>query len=128
MKPDERYECAKTPTLAKLRTLSAAGVAYHHAGMLPVHKEIVERLFTSGLVKMLFATETFEFCLIGFVLLAGHKRLVQRIAGGVVGELRALAEFLPFANVYGFHILQALLNLGGRWVRGIEPGHGLKLL
>jgi len=54
-----RYECARTPSLAKLRTLAAAGVAYHHAGMLPVHKEIVERLFTSGLVKMLFATETF---------------------------------------------------------------------
>ena len=54
-----RYECAKTPSVAQLRTLAAAGVAYHHAGMLPVHKEIVERLFTSGLVKMLFATETF---------------------------------------------------------------------
>ena len=39
--------------------MAAAGVAYHHAGMLPVHKEIVERLFTSGLVRMLFATETF---------------------------------------------------------------------
>jgi len=55
----QRYECARTPSLAKLRTFAAAGVAYHHAGMLPVHKEIVERLFTSGLVKMLFATETF---------------------------------------------------------------------
>jgi superfamily II RNA helicase len=54
-----RYESAKTPSLAKLRSMAAAGVAYHHAGMLPVHKEIVERLFTSGLVKMLFATETF---------------------------------------------------------------------
>ncbi len=54
-----RYECARTPSLANLRTLAASGVAYHHAGMLPVHKEIVERLFTSGLVKMLFATETF---------------------------------------------------------------------
>ncbi len=55
----QRYECEKTPSLAKLRSLAAAGVAYHHAGVLPVHKEIVERLFTSGLVKMLFATETF---------------------------------------------------------------------
>jgi len=55
----DRYECARTATLARLRSLAAAGVSYHHAGMLPVHKEIVERLFTSGLVKMLFATETF---------------------------------------------------------------------
>lgn len=35
------------------------GVAFHHAGMLPVLKEIVEQLFTSGLIKLLFATETF---------------------------------------------------------------------
>ena len=38
----------------------ANGVLYHHAGMLPIDKEIVERLFTTGLVKMLFATETFS--------------------------------------------------------------------
>ena len=27
--------------------------------MLPIHKEVVERLFTSGLLKLLFTTETF---------------------------------------------------------------------
>lgn len=39
--------------------LAARGIGYHHAGMLPVHKEVVERLFTSGLLKLLFTTETF---------------------------------------------------------------------
>src|SRR2546421_358069 len=34
------------------------GVASHHAGMLPVFKEIVEELFSQGLVKAVFATET----------------------------------------------------------------------
>src|SRR3954452_17775784 len=34
------------------------GVAAHHAGMLPVFKEIVEQLFSEGLVKAVFATET----------------------------------------------------------------------
>jgi ATP-dependent RNA helicase HelY len=34
------------------------GVAAHHAGMLPVCKEIVETLFSRGLVKVVFATET----------------------------------------------------------------------
>jgi ATP-dependent RNA helicase HelY len=34
------------------------GVAAHHAGMLPVFKEIVEQLFSEGLVKVVFATET----------------------------------------------------------------------
>jgi Superfamily II RNA helicase len=35
-----------------------AGVAAHHAGMLPMFKETVEELFEAGLVKVLFATET----------------------------------------------------------------------
>ena len=34
------------------------GIAAHHAGMLPVFKEIVETLFAQGLVKVVFATET----------------------------------------------------------------------
>ena len=35
------------------------GVAFHHSGLLPLLKEIVEVLFSRGLVKVLFATETF---------------------------------------------------------------------
>jgi len=34
------------------------GVAAHHAGMVPVFKEVVERLFQQGLLKCVFATET----------------------------------------------------------------------
>jgi ATP-dependent RNA helicase HelY len=34
------------------------GVAAHHAGMLPVFKEVVEELFSQGLLKVVFATET----------------------------------------------------------------------
>lgn len=34
------------------------GVAAHHAGLLPQLKEAVERLFTRGLIKVVFATET----------------------------------------------------------------------
>jgi ATP-dependent RNA helicase HelY len=34
------------------------GVAAHHAGMLPLFKEIVEELFLRRLVKVVFATET----------------------------------------------------------------------
>ncbi len=40
-------------------SLARRGLAYHHAGMLPIDKELVERMFTSGLLKLLFATETF---------------------------------------------------------------------
>jgi superfamily II RNA helicase len=35
------------------------GVAFHHAGMLPTLKEVIERLFTSKLLKIIFTTETF---------------------------------------------------------------------
>jgi superfamily II RNA helicase len=45
--------------LAELRKQAMNGVAAHHAGMLPLHKEMVERLFTAGLLKLLFTTETF---------------------------------------------------------------------
>lgn len=34
------------------------GIASHHAGLLPVWKELVERLFEQGLVKIVFATAT----------------------------------------------------------------------
>src|ERR1700730_5992256 len=34
------------------------GLAAHHAGMLPIFRHAVEELFTAGLVKAVFATET----------------------------------------------------------------------
>jgi superfamily II RNA helicase len=43
----------------ELLSMARRGLSYHHAGMLPIHKELVERMFTSGLLKLLFTTETF---------------------------------------------------------------------
>ena len=40
-------------------SMARRGVGYHHAGMLPIFKEVVERMFTAGLIKLLFTTETF---------------------------------------------------------------------
>ena len=34
------------------------GIAAHHAGLLPIFKETVEKLFQAGLIKVVFATET----------------------------------------------------------------------
>jgi ATP-dependent RNA helicase HelY len=42
----------------EFREALAAGIAAHHAGMVPVFKEAVEELFAAGLVKVVFATET----------------------------------------------------------------------
>ncbi len=54
------FEIVPDAELEELRSLARHGIAYHHAGMLPLHKELVERLFTSGLLQLLFATETFS--------------------------------------------------------------------
>ena len=35
------------------------GVVYHHSGLIPILKEIIEILYAKGLIKLLFATETF---------------------------------------------------------------------
>lgn len=55
----DAFELADDSDLERLRHLALRGIGFHHAGMLPLHKELVERLFTSGLLKLLFTTETF---------------------------------------------------------------------
>ena len=54
-----RFEIQEDAALEQLRALALSGIGYHHAGLLPLHKELVERLFTSGLLRLLFTTETF---------------------------------------------------------------------
>jgi superfamily II RNA helicase len=56
---EKRYQLAGYEKIGPLRSLWESGVAFHHAGILPAAKEIVERLFTAGLIKLLFCTETF---------------------------------------------------------------------
>ena len=42
-----------------LREMLQRGIAFHHSGVLPLLREVVELLFSKGFVKVLFATETF---------------------------------------------------------------------
>ncbi|MBU0758028.1 MAG: DEAD/DEAH box helicase [Nanoarchaeota archaeon] len=46
-------------SVRRLREVLPRGIAFHHAGMLTFSKELVEKLFAKGLIKVLFATETF---------------------------------------------------------------------
>ena len=55
----ERFDLSAEKTAQDLYPLVQKGIAYHHAGMLPTLKEVVERLFTSRLLKVIFTTETF---------------------------------------------------------------------
>uniref|UniRef100_A0A8V8TL97 Superkiller complex protein 2 n=1 Tax=Homo sapiens TaxID=9606 RepID=A0A8V8TL97_HUMAN len=47
------------PQVLHMSELLNRGLGVHHSGILPILKEIVEMLFSRGLVKVLFATETF---------------------------------------------------------------------
>ncbi|GAA0163230.1 DNA metabolism protein [Lithospermum erythrorhizon] len=47
------------PAVELMLPLLQHGIAVHHSGLLPIIKEVVELLFQEGLVKALFATETF---------------------------------------------------------------------
>lgn len=47
------------PSTVELLQFLEHGLAIHHSGLLPIQKELVEILFSHGLIKFLFATETF---------------------------------------------------------------------
>jgi len=55
----ERFDLKNEQSAQILYPLVQRGIAYHHAGMLPTLKEVIERLFTSRLLKVIFTTETF---------------------------------------------------------------------
>jgi superfamily II RNA helicase len=46
-------------SVQKLKIALSKGIAFHHAGLLPKAKELVELLFSEGIIKVLYATETF---------------------------------------------------------------------
>ncbi len=55
----ERFDLKNEKSAVRMQALVERGIAFHHAGMLPTLKEVVERLFTSRLLKVIFTTETF---------------------------------------------------------------------
>lgn len=54
-----RFNLEHEESTNRMFHLIEKGIAYHHAGMLPTLKEVVEQLFTSRLIKVIFTTETF---------------------------------------------------------------------
>lgn len=51
-------EYLKMPEYIRVVHLLQKGVGIHHAGMIPVLREMIEILFAQGKIKLLFATET----------------------------------------------------------------------
>lgn len=54
-----RYEGAGERSVKEIEPLLLRGIAYHHAGLLPVVKDVVEDLFEKRLIRVLYCTETF---------------------------------------------------------------------
>ena len=53
-------EDRQLPQIQHILPLLRRGIGIHHSGLLPILKETIEILFQEGLIKVLFATETFS--------------------------------------------------------------------
>jgi len=47
------------PQYIQIKKLIEKGVCFHHSGIIPILKEVIEIIFRNGFIKVLFATETF---------------------------------------------------------------------
>ncbi|KAJ5787225.1 hypothetical protein N7457_002215 [Penicillium paradoxum] len=56
LSPEDRL----LPQITNILPLLQQGIGVHHSGLLPILKETIEILFQEGLIKVLFATETFS--------------------------------------------------------------------
>lgn len=74
----------KVPQYHQIYDLLCRGIAFHHSGLLPLLKEIIEVLFSKGYVKIMFCTETFAVGLnmpTKTVLFAGFKKYDEQTQG-----------------------------------------------
>ncbi|MEM2138652.1 MAG: DEAD/DEAH box helicase [Candidatus Woesearchaeota archaeon] len=52
-------EYRQLESIQTLKRVLSKGIGFHHAGLLTKAKELVELLFSEGIIKVLYATETF---------------------------------------------------------------------
>ena len=77
-------ELEKVPQYHTIYDLLCRGIAFHHSGLLPLLKEIIEVLFSKGYVRIMFCTETFAVGLnmpTKTVLFAGFKKYDDQTGG-----------------------------------------------
>lgn len=91
------------PQAHALLDLVKRGIAFHHSGLLPILREMVEILFGKGLLKVLFATETFA---VGInmptktVVFLDAEKYTDEVAGGGIRTLRT-DEYIQMAGRAG---------------------------
>ena len=54
LRPEDR----ELEQVSTITSLALRGIGFHHAGLLPILKQLVEVLFSKGLMKVVFATDT----------------------------------------------------------------------
>jgi superfamily II RNA helicase len=94
-------ELELVPQYHQIYQLLCRGIAFHHSGLLPMLKEIVEILFSKGYVKLMFCTETFAVGLnmpTKTVLFGGFKKYDD-----TTGQMRMLRndEYMQMAGRAG---------------------------
>ena len=82
-----------------LLALVQRGIAFHHSGLQPFLKEILEILFNKGLIKILFATETFAVGLNMPTKTVVFTALTKYVEGGM--RLLTTAEYIQMAGRAG---------------------------
>lgn len=70
----------------KLRQMLVRGVGVHHAGVLPMHKEVVEDLFTAKLIPFVCCTET----LAAGINLPARSVVISSLIKGKRGEKKLI--------------------------------------
>ena len=97
------------------------GFAAHHAGLLPAFKEVVEQLFSEGLIRMVFATETLALG----INMPARTVVVERLSkwnGEVHADLTP-AEFTQLTGRAGRRGIDIEGDAVVLWQPGFEPQH-----
>ncbi len=96
------------------------GLAAHHAGMLPTFKEVVEELFTQGLIKAVFATETLALG----INMPARTVVIERLVKWN-GEMHAdltPGEYTQLTGRAGRRGIDVEGHAVVLWTPGVDPG------
>lgn len=83
------------PQVQQVQNLLVKGICFHHSGLHPILKEIVEMVYAAGLGKILFVTETFA---------AGINMSFRTV--GLLGLSKYDGYLEDFRHLYTFEYIQ----------------------
>ena len=95
------------------------GFAAHHAGMLPLFREIVEELFTAGRIRAVFATETLALG----INMPAHTVVLEKLVkyNGEAHVDITPAEYTQLTGRAGRRGIDIEGHAVVQWARGVDP-------